>query len=106
MTAEEKRTPQDIEADLARTRAELARSVDELSTMIDPRTQVREAKDNLKAALHRSKESAQHAGEGAGAKAKSLLEDVRTGDPKAIGILGAGVAVVAAAAALLARRGR
>lgn len=106
MSAEEKRTPQDIEADLARTRAELARSVDELSTMIDPRTQVREAKDNLKAALHRSKESVQHAGEGAEAKAKSLLEDARNGDAKAIGILGAGVAAIATAAALLARKSR
>lgn len=106
MTAEEKRSAEDIEADLERTRAELAKSVDELSTMIDPRVQMREAKDKLKAAVGRSKDSAQHATEGVEVKAKSLLDDVKNGDPKAIGIVGAAVATIAAATVVLARRSR
>ncbi|MEE6281883.1 DUF3618 domain-containing protein [Georgenia sunbinii] len=106
MTADDKRSTQQIETDLERTREELARSVDQLSTMIDPRVQIQGAKDNLKAALDRSKDSAQHAAEGAGAKARSLLEEVKQGDPKAIGTVGAGLAIVAAAVTILARRAR
>lgn len=106
MSAEEKRTAQDIETDLARTRAELAESVDELSTMIDPRVQVREAKENVTAAVHRSKDAAQHAAAGARLKVRSLLDDARGGDPKALGVLGAGALALAAAATAWARRGR
>ncbi|WP_413451941.1 DUF3618 domain-containing protein [Georgenia phoenicis] len=104
MSGQEKRTPEQIEADLARTRQELASSVDELSTMLDPREQLKDAKSNLKAALARTRESAQHAAKGAGAKAQSLLDDVKGGDPKAIGIVGAGVAALAVVAKLATRR--
>ncbi|HLT83894.1 MAG TPA: DUF3618 domain-containing protein [Phototrophicaceae bacterium] len=92
-----KRTPEEIEADLARTRQELASSVDELSTMLDPRVQLKEAKENISTA-------AKHAVDGAGAKAQAFLEDVKSGDPKAIGLVGAGAAAVAAVIALAARR--
>jgi len=98
-TGQGKRTPEQIEADLARTRQELASSVDELSTMLDPRVQLKEAKENISSA-------AKHAVDGAGAKAQSILDDAKSGDPKAIGILGAGVAAVAAVVALAARRSR
>ena len=49
MSGQEKRTPEQIQADLARTREELARSVDELSTRLDPRVQLEETKANLRA---------------------------------------------------------
>src|SRR5699024_7538263 len=63
-----KRTPEEIEADLARTRQELASSVDELSTMLDPRVQLKEAKENISSA-------AKHAVDGASAKAQSILDE-------------------------------
>ena len=95
--SEDKRTPEEIEADLARTRMELADSVNELSTMLDPRVQLKEAKANITA-------SAKHSAAAAEAKARSFVDDVKSGDPKAVGILGAGLATVAALAALAARR--
>jgi len=93
----EKRTPEQIEADLVRTREELASSVDELSTMLDPRVQLKEAKENISSA-------AKNAVDDVSAKASSVLDRVKAGDPKAIGILGAGAAAVAAVIALAARR--
>jgi len=93
----EKRTPEQIEADLVRTREELASSVDELSTMLDPRVQLKEAKENISSA-------AKNAVDDVTAKAGSVLDRVKAGDPKAIGILGAGAAAVAAVIALAARR--
>lgn len=106
MSGQDKRTPEDIEADLARTRQELAGSVDELSTMLDPREQIKETKANLKAALDRTGESARHAARGAETRAQALLDDVKGGDPKAIGLIGAGVAAIAAVAAIASRRSR
>lgn len=97
--SEQKRTPEEIEADLARTRVDLADSVDELTTMLDPRVQLKEATSNISAA-------AKHAAKGAEAKAQSFMEDVKAGDPKAVGIVGAGVAAAALIAALAARRSR
>lgn len=104
MSGQDKRTPEQIEADLARTRVELASSVDELSSMLDPREQIKDATSNLRAALSRTGESARHAAKAAETKAQALLEDVKAGDPKAIGIVGAGVAAVAVLTAIASRR--
>lgn len=106
MSEQDKRTPEQVEADLARTRQELAASVDELSTMLDPREQIKDVKANVKAAVDRSTEAAKHAVDGAGVKAQSFLDDVKSGDPKAIGIAGAGAAALGILAALVARRSR
>ncbi|PYF98425.1 Protein of unknown function [Georgenia satyanarayanai] len=106
MSDQDKRTPEQIQADLARTRQELAGSVDELSSMLDPREQIKEARSSLKAAVGRTGESARHAAKAAEAKAQSLLDDAKGGDPKAIGIVGAGVAALAAVLTVAARRSR
>ena len=106
MSGQAKRTPEEIQADLVRTREELASSVDELSTMLDPREQFKQAKDNIKAAFSRSGDSARHAAKDAESKAQSLLGDLKAGDPKAIGIVGAGVATVAVVTVLAVRRAR
>ncbi|MBO1753171.1 DUF3618 domain-containing protein [Actinotalea sp. BY-33] len=45
------RTPQQIEAEIARTRQELRLTVDELSDRLDPRTQATLAVDEVKAAV-------------------------------------------------------
>ncbi|MPV36855.1 DUF3618 domain-containing protein [Georgenia subflava] len=79
-----KRTPEQIEADLAKTRLDLTNTVNELSDRLDPRAQVDAAKESARAA-------AKEAGE----KAKVFKDDVTSGDPKALGLLGAGIAVVA-----------
>ncbi|HLT83727.1 MAG TPA: DUF3618 domain-containing protein [Phototrophicaceae bacterium] len=104
--SDDKRTPEQIQADLARTRQELAGSVDELSTMLDPREQIKEARTSLKAAVSRTGESARHAAKGAETKAQSLLDDAKGGDPKAIGIVGAGAAALALVITVVARRSR
>lgn len=44
------RTPQEIEAEIARTRAELRLTVDELSERLDPRTQAHHVLDEAKVA--------------------------------------------------------
>ena len=95
--SQDNRTPEEIEADLARTRMDLADSVNELSTMLDPRVQLKAAKTNIAT-------SAKHSAAAAEAKARSFLDDVKSGDPKAVGFLSAGLATVAAVAALAARR--
>lgn len=106
MSGQEKRTPEQIQADLARTREELARSVDELSTRLDPRVQLQETKANLKAALDRAAESGRQAARSAQVKTQALLDDAKDGDPKAIGIIGGAAAGVALLVALAARRNR
>ncbi|MFC4556297.1 DUF3618 domain-containing protein [Georgenia faecalis] len=105
-----KRSPEQIEADLARTRAELSSTVNELTEMLDPRRQVEEAKVNLRAAADRATENAKAKAkekvDGVAVKAREFADDVRSGDPKSVGYLGAGVAVVASIITLMARRGR
>lgn len=44
-------TPQDIEAEIARTRAQLKTTVDELSDRLDPKTLATEAVDEAKIAV-------------------------------------------------------
>lgn len=44
-------TPQEIEAEIARTRADLKSTVDELTERLDPRTQATHAVDEAKIAL-------------------------------------------------------
>ncbi len=94
--SDQKRTPEQIQEDLARTRVELADSVDELTTMLDPREQLKDAKANLRSA-------AEHGVKTARTRAQALLEDVKSGDPKALGVVG-GVAAVAVLAVVARRR--
>ena len=49
--APEAQTPQEIQDDIARTRAELQQTVDELSERLDPRTQANEALAEAKLAV-------------------------------------------------------
>ena len=49
-----KRSAQEIEADLARTRQELTRTVDELSERLDPRRQMSNFAQDLKSAETRA----------------------------------------------------
>jgi hypothetical protein len=98
------RSREQIEADLARTRAELEGTVNELTEMLDPRRQVENVKENLRAAVARAGEAARVMIDDATVQAKNFAEDVKGGDPKSVGYLGAGVAVALAALALAARR--
>lgn len=80
------RTPEQIQADLARTRLELTSTVDELVDRLDPRNQIEEVRASVRAKFH------------------AFTEDLRNKDPKALGIAAAGVAVVVLTV-VLARRG-
>lgn len=84
--SQDTRTPEQIKADLARTRLELTSAVDELVDRLDPRNQIEEAKATVRA------------------KFRAFTEDLRNKDPKALGIAAAGVAVVVLSV-VLARRG-
>lgn len=90
------RTPEEIEADLLRTRAELTASVDELADILSPKRQLAEAKKNIKNAAERSADSATYA-------VRGLVAEVKNGNPKVIGIIG-GVAVATVVIAVVARR--
>ncbi|WP_127125920.1 DUF3618 domain-containing protein [Georgenia sp. SYP-B2076] len=100
-----KRTPEEIEADLARTRLELTSTVNELSDKLDPRRQVDAAKDSAKAAAAAAGGRAKAAAAAAGGQAKAFADDLGSGDRKALTVLGA---VLAAGATLIAvaRRSR
>ncbi|WP_154795929.1 DUF3618 domain-containing protein [Occultella kanbiaonis] len=80
-----KRTAAEIEADLLRTRAEITKNMDELTSRVDPRRQVRDLKDQAKNLADNTTE-----------QAKAFAGDVKAGEPRAIGIVGAAAAVVAA----------
>lgn len=80
-----KRTAEEIEADLRRHREDLTRTVDEISGRLDPRRQVEEASDKL----------------------RGFVDDVKAGEPRAVQIVGAAAATVAAIVGLaLLRRNR
>ncbi|HLS13581.1 MAG TPA: DUF3618 domain-containing protein [Beutenbergiaceae bacterium] len=73
-----KRSAQEIEADLARTRQELTRTVDELSERLDPRRQM-----------------------------TNFAQDLKSGETRAVSIVGGAVIVVAGVVGLvLLRRNR
>lgn len=91
--AARRRSQDEIEADLARTRLDLTNTVNELSDRLDPRAQVTAAKD-----------SARTAAKDAGDRAKEFKDDVAAGDPRSIGILAAGLAAAGVAILVKLRR--
>ncbi|TRW46527.1 DUF3618 domain-containing protein [Georgenia yuyongxinii] len=86
MSEERKRTAEEIEADLARTRRDLTSTVNELSDKLDPRNQVEAART------------------AAQAKARTFADDVSSGQPKALAIAGGAVAFVGLLVVAAARR--
>ncbi|MEE6271726.1 DUF3618 domain-containing protein [Georgenia wangjunii] len=104
--AKDTRSATQIESDLARTRAELTSTVNELSEMLDPRKQVENAKNSVREAVDRTSASARQTVEDLRVQAKNFLEDVKGGDPKSVGFLGAGVAVALTALVVRVKRGR
>lgn len=93
------RTVTEIQADLERTRSELTGSVDELAEMLDPRIKIAEAKANIKAAADEATASFK-------ASTKGFVDDVKKGDPAAIGIAGGTVVTSAVLIAVMVKRGR
>ena len=111
-----KRSAEEIEADLARTRAELTDTVNILSERLSPKTQIENAKQTAKAAAGDLNEKAMafadtaagkasEFAETASVKAKDVIEEAAEGDPKAIAIIGGAVAgAVLLVTALIRRR--
>ncbi|WP_250443760.1 DUF3618 domain-containing protein [Actinotalea sp. C106] len=91
----DERTPQQIEAEIARTRQELRLTVDALSDRLDPRTQANLAVDEVKAAV-------------AEVKRKVSGESRPLGEPepttRAWVILGAGAAAAVGLLATIVRK--
>lgn len=88
-----KRSAEDIEADLQRTREELTAAVNELTTRLSPKANAKAAADNAKAS------AAQFAG-----RAKGVASDAGAGDPSALGIIAAAVGTIALAGFLIAKK--
>ncbi|UNX54549.1 DUF3618 domain-containing protein [Georgenia sp. TF02-10] len=89
------RTPEEIEADLARTRLELTSTVDELTDRLDPRAKVEEVKGRVDAVK-----------EAATQQAATFVGAVRERDPKALATVGVGVLVTVGLTILRWRRSR
>lgn len=77
------RSLEQIQADIEATRAELQQSVSLLVDRVHPKNQVAAAKQG-------AKDAASSVGE----SIKAFGRDVKSGEPKALAIVGAGVAVV------------
>ncbi|MEZ7898941.1 MAG: DUF3618 domain-containing protein [Flaviflexus sp.] len=88
-----KRSAEDIEADLQRTREELTNAVNELTNRLNPKT-------NAKAAADQAKQKANEFA----ASARGVADDAGRGDASAIGILAAAAATVALAGYLLFKK--
>ncbi|MHB1064668.1 MAG: DUF3618 domain-containing protein [Georgenia sp.] len=82
----DKRTPEQIEADLARMRLELTDDVNELADRLDPRAQMGAAKT---AATQR---------------ARTFADDLKRRDPKALGLTGGAAALFVLAVVRAVRR--
>ncbi len=93
MSDKPKRSAEDIERDIRRTREDLTNSVNELAGPIDPKT-------NAKAAADAAKFKANEFGN----KAKGVANDATAGDPTSIGIVAGAVATAALAIYLILKR--
>ncbi|MCI1675710.1 MAG: DUF3618 domain-containing protein [Ancrocorticia sp.] len=114
-TSEENiRSPQQIEHDIAQTREQLTSVVDELAARLDPMTLAGNATDQAKAKAtefaQTAKETAGNYAELAGEFAKDFAEKVRetvddakSGDQQALGILAGSAAAIAGTLALAIR---
>ncbi|MDO5747826.1 MAG: DUF3618 domain-containing protein [Actinomycetaceae bacterium] len=89
----DERTPEQIEADLARIREEMTSTVDELVNQINP-------KENAKRAVADIKEVAQETGK----KAQATIGEAKQGDPKAIKMVAIAGAVVLLVGGLIVRK--
>lgn len=116
-----RRTPAEIEAEIAKTRAELSQTVDELAERLDPRVIAKDAIANTKeiaadAVTHTREIAADAVSHVEGAVEQTahaakkysdeFVHDVKDRQPRALAILGAGVAAVAAAVVIAILRSR
>ena len=92
-----KRSVAEIKADLDREREAISRTVDDLADRVDPRA-------HAAAAAQRATDVATETVEIAREKATDFVEDVRSGQPRALAIIGGAVAAVAAIVAISVRK--
>lgn len=104
-----KRTIAEIEADIIATRSELARTVDELAYRLDPRIlakgAISDAKEIAADTAHHIEHVAKETAHRASVDARVFAQDVRTGAPRALAIVG-GVAVAVVLVVVIAIRRR
>ncbi len=99
-----KRSADQIEADIAKTRAELAETLEVLADRVNPRLQAARAADLAQATAASVSERARAVTASASTSVKGFADDVADGKPKAIALVAAGAAVVAALVVVTARR--
>lgn len=99
-----KRSADQIEEDLARTRDELAATISALAEKVSPTIQGARAAEYAQAKASSVAESTRAAAQSATGAAKGLADDVAHGKPKAIAIVAAVVGLAAAAITLAAKR--
>ncbi len=99
-----KRSADQIEADIARTREELAATISALADKVNPKIQGPRAAQRAQAAVTSATESAQAVARSATDAAKGFANDVTRGKPKAIAIVAVVVGLAAAAITLSVRR--
>ena len=92
-----KRSVAEIKADLERERAAISQTVDDLADRVDPRAQAA-------AAAQRATDVAAETVEIAKEKATDFVDDVKSGQPRALAIIGGAVAAVAAIVAISVRK--
>jgi ElaB/YqjD/DUF883 family membrane-anchored ribosome-binding protein len=99
-----KRSADQIEADLARTREELAETLSALADKVNPKIQAARAAEHTKAHAATVAEIARARAQSATAAAKDFAGDVAHGKPTAIAIVAAIVGIAAGAIAFAAKR--
>ncbi len=99
-----KRSADQIEADLARTREELAATISALAEKVNPKIQRVRAVKYTQAKAASVAESAQAAARSATGAAKGFAGDVAHGKPRAIAVVAVVVGLAAAAIVRAARR--
>ncbi|WP_172191622.1 DUF3618 domain-containing protein [Actinomyces faecalis] len=102
------RTPEEIEAHLARQRADLVANVDALADRVSPSAQVHEAVEEVKASARELGKSLRELGTNLRDRASQTLSDAREGEPGAVkaAVAGGALATAAVLGLAVARRSR
>lgn len=98
------RTADEIEADLARTRAELTQTLDDLGERLNPSIQAARLADATRVKATAVSEQASATARAAAKEARTFADDVAARKPRALVIAGAGLALVAGVVAVAIRR--
>ena len=104
MSDQDIRTPEQIQADLAATRAQMSATVDELVQTLKPSTQVRRARDRAQVKAAELWDLSLSTAKRLRDRASDTVEDARSGDREALVRVGAVAAATAGVVGLCVLR--